>query len=168
MSLHQDLLDLARLLARHEPRRPKQSSLRRAVSTAYYAVFHLLVSEASGLFVRDEQLKATLNRVYTHAEMAKVAKAFSTGNLPKRLGQSSVLPHISPDLKTTARAFVELQQARHEADYDTARAFTRDDTLTIIDLAAQAFEAWARVKKEDCSRLFLASFLTWDRWDKGM
>ena len=29
-----------------EPRNPKQASLRRALSTAYYALFHLLISEA--------------------------------------------------------------------------------------------------------------------------
>ena len=38
MSLHQDLLAQARHLLRKEPRRPKQASLRRAVSAAYYAL----------------------------------------------------------------------------------------------------------------------------------
>lgn len=47
MSLHRDLLNQARQLATHEPRRPRQASLRRAVSAAYYALFHLLVDAAS-------------------------------------------------------------------------------------------------------------------------
>ncbi|MGC9260541.1 MAG: hypothetical protein ACP5I8_10780 [Phycisphaerae bacterium] len=118
--------------------------------------------------MRDEQLKATLNRVYTHAEMAKVAKAFSTGNLPKRLSQLTTLVNISPDLQTTARAFVDLQQARHDADYDVAKAFTRTDTLALVDRAEEAFEKWDQVKSEDCASLFLASFLAWDRWDKAI
>jgi hypothetical protein len=42
-SLHDQLLAQAWLLAKKEPKRPLQASLRRAVSAAYYAVFHLLV-----------------------------------------------------------------------------------------------------------------------------
>jgi uncharacterized protein (UPF0332 family) len=47
MSLHNDFLEQARFLAMREARRPKQASLRRAVSTAYYALFHLLASEVA-------------------------------------------------------------------------------------------------------------------------
>jgi len=39
MSLHADLLDQAEHLAQLDQRRPKQASLRRAVSSAYYALF---------------------------------------------------------------------------------------------------------------------------------
>ncbi len=46
MGLSQDLLDLADHLSRRERRKPRQASLRRAVSTAYYALFHLLIEDA--------------------------------------------------------------------------------------------------------------------------
>ncbi len=46
MPLAQDLLEQARHLANREPKRPKQASLRRAVSRAYYALFHLLTAAA--------------------------------------------------------------------------------------------------------------------------
>src|SRR5208337_2257920 len=52
MSLHAELLDQAEQLAQLDPRRPKQANLRRAVSSAYYALFHLLAWEASALYVR--------------------------------------------------------------------------------------------------------------------
>ena len=42
MSLATDLLEQADHLARRERKRPKQASLRRAVSAAYYGLFHLL------------------------------------------------------------------------------------------------------------------------------
>src|SRR2546422_11077721 len=47
--LHDDLLALARrTLERDAGRgRPRQASLRRTISTAYYALFHLLVHEAT-------------------------------------------------------------------------------------------------------------------------
>jgi hypothetical protein len=47
VTLPRDLLDQADLLASKERRRPKQVSLRRAISTAYYALFHLLIEDAA-------------------------------------------------------------------------------------------------------------------------
>ena len=46
VSLPRDLLAQARLLATKESSRPKQASLRHAISAAYYALFHLLVTDA--------------------------------------------------------------------------------------------------------------------------
>jgi hypothetical protein len=40
MSLHADLLEQAEHLAQLDPTRPKQANLRRAVSSAYYALIH--------------------------------------------------------------------------------------------------------------------------------
>jgi hypothetical protein len=47
MPLAHDLLEQARFLVGRERRKPKQASLRRAVSTAYYAAFHLLGTDAA-------------------------------------------------------------------------------------------------------------------------
>ena len=44
-----DLLAQADLLLHLEKRRPKQASLRRAVSAAYYALFHFLIEESTVL-----------------------------------------------------------------------------------------------------------------------
>jgi uncharacterized protein (UPF0332 family) len=46
-SFADDLLQQAYHLARKERLNPRQASLRRAVSTAYYALFHLLIDEAT-------------------------------------------------------------------------------------------------------------------------
>jgi len=48
MAFADDLLEQAYHLARRERKNPTQASLRRAVSTAYYALFHLLIDEAVG------------------------------------------------------------------------------------------------------------------------
>ncbi|MGO9228583.1 MAG: hypothetical protein ACLQKA_05140, partial [Bryobacteraceae bacterium] len=39
-----DLLEQSRHLAQRERKRPRQASLSRAISTAYYALFHLLTT----------------------------------------------------------------------------------------------------------------------------
>ena len=41
----------ARMLAGSDPRRPKQATLRRAISTAYYGIFHFLIEESTQLLL---------------------------------------------------------------------------------------------------------------------
>jgi hypothetical protein len=52
MALPEDLLEQAQHLVSGERTRPRQASLRRALSTAYYSLFHLLISEATQLWKR--------------------------------------------------------------------------------------------------------------------
>ena len=48
MSFADDLLEQSYHLLNKDGENPKEASLRRAVSTAYYALFHLLIDEAVG------------------------------------------------------------------------------------------------------------------------
>jgi uncharacterized protein (UPF0332 family) len=49
MALADELIDQAyHLLSLDHPKPPKQVNLRRAVSAAYYSLFHLLIDEAVG------------------------------------------------------------------------------------------------------------------------
>src|SRR5216684_8102629 len=72
MPFADDLLELAKDLANLHPKNPHQASLRRAVSTAYYALFHLLISEATSNWSRPE-LRAILARVFDHGPMKQAA-----------------------------------------------------------------------------------------------
>jgi hypothetical protein len=49
------LPEQAKHLANREKKKPRQASLRRAVSTGYYALFHLLIHEATLNWKRIEQ-----------------------------------------------------------------------------------------------------------------
>ena len=53
MAYHNDLLEQAIDLIHYKPSDPNQAALRRAVSTAYYALFHLLISETTLNWSRD-------------------------------------------------------------------------------------------------------------------
>jgi hypothetical protein len=166
MTLHADLLAQSRFLARREPKRPKQASLRRAISAAYYALFHLLTFEASRLFVKDQRLLERINRVYGHGEMNDISKAFGRGDLPKAFDSIKGSFPIPQELKDVANAFVNLQQARHDADYDLSAGFRRSEALAFVAAAERAFEAWATIRKNDLARLYLGCFLLWKQWDK--
>jgi hypothetical protein len=63
-------------------------------------------------------------------------------------------------------AFVELQKARHEADYDTSSTWNRVDVLTKIRIVRGAFEAWGRVKGNPNSTVFRAALLLQKHWGK--
>src|SRR5579863_4007092 len=71
MPFADDLLEQARHLANREPKRPRQASLRRAVSAAYYALFHLLTTETAKNWKRASD-RARIARIFDHAQMRAV------------------------------------------------------------------------------------------------
>jgi hypothetical protein len=162
MSFHSDLLQQARWLAQNEPKRPRQSSLRRAVSAAYYALFHLLVDESTRLLVSGESrgaLRGALARSYSHNAMKKAAQSFAGGTLPRIYAPALGGHPVPPDLRSVADAFIALQQARHEADYDITKRWTRLEALEHIALTEQAFTDWARVRSSAEADAFLVALL---------
>src|SRR5258708_1560887 len=86
------LLEQARHLAHREKTRPRQASLRRSVSTAYYALFHLLISEATFNWKRADQ-RPLLARFFEHGKMrtseSKESNATGTSTRSRRPLQAS-------------------------------------------------------------------------------
>ena len=162
-SLHKDLSEQAHLLAKKEPRRPKQASLRRAVSADYYALFHLLTSEASAFLIGTssdkKQLRAIAQRAFVHSHMKDTAKSFGGGVLPQKVLPAMQGAVLQNELKRVANCFVDLQQARHEADYDTLRSFSKSETLDLIEQTNQAFHDWRIIRNSLQAKVFLASLL---------
>lgn len=68
--LADDLIATARRLARANAKKPRQAELRRAVSTAYYALFHALARNCADLFVGtgDARSKGAWSQVYRALE----------------------------------------------------------------------------------------------------
>lgn len=66
MPLHQDLLSLARDLVDRNPGAPVEADLRRGVSTAYYALFHLLIHEGTSRLVTVAALRPRVARAFDH------------------------------------------------------------------------------------------------------
>ena len=125
MPLYDDLLNLARELVNRNPGAPKEVDLRRGVSTAYYALFQLLVSESTAHFVSVPDLRPRVARAFDHKVMRLVCQDYA--NLkPNHAGQlvTSTGEIVPPQVRDIAREFVALQQARYQADYDTAAIIT--------------------------------------------
>src|ERR1700722_8335419 len=164
MSFPIDLLEQARHLANREPKRPKQASLRRAVSTAYYAIFHLLSIETAKNWKRPAE-RSTVARMLDHTPMVKVCTAkrdelneyFKTR--PAAGHELDVLKHIHAITNT----FVEMLQHRHTADYNGAIKWSRTDVLEKIESVEAAFQSWREIRDEHEAQNFLVTLLLKER-----
>jgi uncharacterized protein (UPF0332 family) len=166
MSLHADLLRQASALAAFEPKKHRQASLRRAVSAAYYAVFHLLVHDAARLLTTNKSLQRLLGRAFRHTDMYAVSRCFSGGTLPDQILSAAPPPPVPPSLRYVAGAFVNLQQARHEADYNLAKSFSRAEARSLIVQAELAFQNWKAIRTNGFAELYLFCLLLHDRWQR--
>lgn len=150
MSFPEDLLQQAYDLAAKEPGEPKQASLRRAVSTAYYAVFHLLIDEAVGKW-SVERRRSRLARTFDHDGMKR-----KCAEVVKRVTDGAPL---SEELNTAAHNFVQLQELRHIADYDNSRQWSRTNVGVVLTLATDAFNAWSAIKAQGDAHDFLLQLM---------
>lgn len=138
----EQLLEQARKLATQEKKKPRQASLRRAVSTAYYSVFHRIAERGAVLMdVQHSRLRPIVRRAFEHSVIRKVAEQLKDGRLPAPWAKALDRPP-SPHLVRLGDVFLELQQARHEADYDFGRNFLRTGVLALL---AQAEDAHANL-----------------------
>jgi hypothetical protein len=77
MPLPDELLDTARRLLDLDGIEPRQATIRRSVSTAYYALFHLLISEALENWSRPE-FRPILGRIFEHGTMRSVSERMAS------------------------------------------------------------------------------------------
>jgi len=169
MSLPKDLLEQARLLAQPGTGRgrPRQASLRRAVSTAYYAVFHLLSADATAQAspAGPTGLRKRVQRSLQHTTMKTAAYALQS-NPPHPRILALISGAIPTPLLSVARGFVRLQDERHNADYDLADHFDRSRVQGLIREAERVFRDWNTVRNTDEARIFLAALMFWNLWSK--
>lgn len=173
VSLHDDLLDHADALIALDARRPRQANFRRAVSAAYYALFHKLIDEAVASAIGRAQspealaLRRTMSRWYQHGRMKDVANWFRRHGKEIPASVSALLGYAPPgtsvvpaELVHVATGFATLQEERHRADYDLSVTFTRSGAKNLVQVARGAFEDWQKVSTHPTSRLFLLLMLT--------
>ncbi len=175
MSLATDLLDHAEALVAFDRTRPRQANLRRAVSGAYYALFHKLIDAAVVSLVGNAQspearaLRAKMVRWYAHGKMKAAANWFRrsgkvSDDVKALLGFSATAPTgiVPPELVRVATTFAELQEDRHRADYDVAATFSRSAAHNAVARARGAFADWDAISATPAGRLFSLLMLTGD------
>jgi uncharacterized protein (UPF0332 family) len=175
MALHDDLLDLAFRLVGPVPPAPAlapaagaavpapgaapgpsakpQAELRRAISTAYYAVFHLLISVSAERGVATMALRPYVARNFEHRHMLAVCRKY-TGLAIDMTGQP-----VPAEIQRIADSFVQLQNARHKADYNIKDSVTPVEAQTFVQMAGDAFADWATVAADPAANTYLTELL---------
>lgn len=148
-----DLLEIARDLVEREKGKPRQASLRRAVSTAYYSVFHALADLCADQLVGWRKPWKILSPVYRSLDHNEARRLFERARTTKAYGES---------VQRIGMAFLRLQQAREEADYDPEPfRYGRDDTRKLVEEARETVAAIRTLDAE--TRLLLAAHLVTKR-----
>lgn len=155
MAYHHDLLHQAHALVHKEPRKPRQASLRRAVSAAYYALFHLLISEAVSNWKRKE-FRGVLARAFDHGAMKSASNRLQDRRLFPFTGEN---PNVVKALRYVAETFVQLQEKRHIADYDNGAFWTKTEARAQVTSAQKAFADWQNIRDEPIAQAYLISLL---------
>lgn len=156
MILASDLLDQASTLASLDPMRPKQASLRRAISAAYYSIFHLLIDEAARRISTNTILQPYIARSFEHKNLKEAANKIIAQSSPKPPWPRDLLSiPIEPELVRVCTAYVGLQALRHQADYNIAKTFKRAEVVIEVSRAKAAHQDWAQTRASDNATVFL-------------
>ncbi len=130
-----DLMAAARALAEPGREDPSQARLRRAVSTAYYAMFHCLAATAADLLIGPTRSPAW-HRAY---------RALEHGRARNACRQEQAMGEFPAEIRNFAKSFVVLQKARQQADYALdVEAYRTSDVLAYIASAERAIDRFER------------------------
>lgn len=155
MAYHDDLIQHAVFLSElNKGHEPKQVDLRRAVSAAYYGLFHLLTTEAAQNWKHQRQ-RDRFARMFDHGRMKTCSSKLSSRPLPIDPAESPVFA----DLKLVADSFVNLQQARHTADYDNSKVWSRTEVWEMICVAEDARAAWLNIREKEVAQDYLLDLM---------
>jgi hypothetical protein len=135
------MLATARRLASASASKPRQTDLKRAVSSAYYAVFLAMAKDAADVLVgvgadRPDKAWRHVHRALDHGAARAACAQLRSLNFPT-------------SIRSCGDAFVELQQARHDADYDPAYRLSRSRALDAIALAERAIADLKASRRKD-------------------
>lgn len=123
--------------------RPRQTNLRRAVSTAYYALFHCLAACCADLLVggpRSDRSRPAWNQAY---------RALEHGLARNRCSNRDSMARFPPEVQDFAKQFVYLPTRRHRADYDPDATFLKSVVVEIINDAEPVIRRFAVVPVKD-------------------
>ena len=155
------LFDQATRLAGGSQGRPRQVDIRRAISAAYYGIFHATVTAAADQFIgktnRQRSRYRLVYRSVTHKWLLDLCKEVQKQTLSMRFRRSAPRSGFGPNITTFAAAVIELQEKRHAADYDPMIRVNRSDAVLAVRTARAALKRFRQATPQ--GRLAFLSLL---------
>ena len=148
-----ELLAAARLLL--EAARDGQDSApaRRAVSTAYYAMFHCLARMCA------DRLAVNRGVPLRPPTRQTVYRSLQHGRAKRRCMNRRVIAPYPEAIRAFARGFAELQKKRHRADYDPSATFKASQARESVDQAEELIRALQAAPEPDLTDFALRVLL---------
>lgn len=152
-----------RLIVRPPAGPPRQVDLRRAISAAYYALFHEIITSVAdqivGITLRGTREHALVCRAMDHGTIRKTCLDLAKATPPAKYLSYLPTGGFGNDLSGVIAAFPDLMEARHSADYDTLIRFRTSDVKSHIISARAAVRALRNAAADDRKAfLFLLAF----------
>lgn len=132
--------------------KPRQANLRRALSSAYYALFHCLARDGANLVMGGTGASRS------GPAWRQVYRALEHGQARKACQRSNIVNRFPNPISDFADVFVSLQEKRHEADYDPDGRFYKSAVIQEIDNAELAIQRYNASAIKD-RRAFVALVL---------
>ena len=123
----ENFVKTARALLPARPGRPRGTDLRRAVSTAYYAMFHCLArSCADTLIGKSGTVRGTDAWTRTY-------RALDHNAAKRRCQDAKSIARFPKNTRLFAKTFVQIQEQRHRADYAPGAVFGKSEVAQRIN-----------------------------------
>ncbi len=145
-----ELIGQAHRLARATQRKPRQVDLKRAVSAAYYALFHTLAKLCADTIAGVAPPRSTKAWQQTYRALAH--------GFARNASAQAQNKGFPPMIVRFAQQFVLMQQQRHAADYDPISSFHRGDVVTMIESVEGVIVEFKMAPRSDL-RAFVALVL---------
>jgi hypothetical protein len=131
------------LVANRSSRRPRQSDLKRAISSAYYAMFHALCrTVADGMI-------GTAGSIRSAPAWRQAYRSVEHGFAKAQCSNGKVMTRFPQEIQDFGNLFVKLQEDRHNADYDPMSRFQRSDVVQIIAAVEETIKLYRRAPVKD-------------------
>jgi hypothetical protein len=156
------LFEQADYLIISHPGRPRQVDVRRAISAAYYGLFHAVVTAAADQVVgstnRTQSRYGLVYRSIDHKSLREFCKDIQKSTLPDKYKPYAPQGGFGSDIVRFAAAIVQLQEKRHAADYDPMVTVTQSDAILLIAASRAALSGFQNATP-DQRTIFLTMLL---------
>jgi hypothetical protein len=136
-----------------------QVDLRRAISSAYYALFHAVAADAVDELVGRTNRQTTrymlAYRSVGHRSLRRLSEDVVKATLPTKYSGLAPEGGFGADLQFFATTLVVLQERRHRADYDPLFRASRSNALRAVQASRDGLQ---RLREAD--RALRRPFLT--------
>lgn len=131
---------------------PSQASLRRAVSTTYYALFHCVAENCADMLVGT----VSINR--TEWAWQQAYRALQHGTLKSRCDNTRMMQAFPAEIQRLGQQILYLQPRRERADYDPSITLERSVVIRDIEETEQRIHEFRQAPERD-RRAFAAYVL---------